>query len=566
MSGADLFMPSSKSSLRSTNTGSRTAHARRGTTWPARLTVTEWVAAALLSLLAIVMHAVVLTHAGALWRDEASTVWLATRPSLADVWQWLPYDHCPPVIHAAIRAWWALGLAESDLQLRGLGFALGMLQLGACWLAAWLTRKGPPVLLLALVAVNGTLVTVGDSFRGYGLGATFAMLVAASTWRVVQRPGLASAVFAAVVAVASVQSLYQAAIFVFAACSGAIVVCLVRRRWSAAIWPLGVGVAAAASMLPYVEIVRRAQDWYALEKAGFQWTVGWANLVAAAGGPLSSVAWLCVALCALTVAVSLRVLIRRAGAARSGDADSGDLDIFAGVGFLVALAVFAAFLKVAGLPTQPWYYTSLVAFSAVCLDAVVPRVNRWARAAVVLVAVSVGGATLAWGLGPLETRQTNVDAIAARVAADASEADFVIVHPWYCGATFARYYAGRAPWSTLPPLSDHFLHRYDLLKVEMQKPRPIDEVLQRVAATLRSGRRVWLVGFVPLDGTPPPAIGPAPDNPWGWFDEPYSAVWGMQLGYVLASHATSAGMVMRPEPGGVSAYENLPLVVLSGWR
>jgi hypothetical protein len=559
-------MSSSKSSRRSAKTGSRTIPDNGGPAWEARLAGAEWAAAGLLSLLAVAMHAVVLTHAGALWRDEASTVWLATRPSLADVWRWLPYDHCPPMIHAAIRSWWALGLAEPDLHLRGLGFALGMLQLGACWLAAWLTRKGPPVLLLSLVAVNGTLVAVGDSFRGYGLGATFVMLVAASMWRVVQRPGRASAALAATVAVSSVQSLYQAAFFVFAACAAAIVVCLVRRRWSVAIWPLGIGGVAAVSMLPYVGIVRRAQDWYALEKAGFQWRVGWSNLVAAGGGSVTAVAWTWVALCALTVAVSLGVLVRRAVLAGSGDTEPDDLDVFAGVGLLVAFVVFGAFLMTAGLPTQPWYFTSVVAFSAVCVDAVVPRIDRRARAAVVLVAVSVGGAALAWGLGPLETRRTNVDAIAARAAADASESDFVIVHPWYCGVTFARYYSGRAPWSTLPPLSDHFLHRYDLLKVEMRKPQPIDGVLQRAAATLRGGHRVWLVGFVPLDRTPPPAIRPAPDNPWGWFDEPYSTAWGMQLGYVLASHATSGGIVIAPEPTGVSGYENLPLIELSGWR
>ena len=536
----------------------------RGPRWDRWIGLVEWVVAGLLTTLAVALQGVFWTHAGALWRDEASTVWLATRPSLGEVWRWLPYDHCPPMVHLAIRAWWSLGLADSDLHLRLLGLLIGTLQVAACWVATGLMRHRPPVLLLALLGLNATLVVVGASFRGYGLGSVFAILVVATMWRLVRGPGWATAALAAVTAVLSVQCLYQNAIFVAAACCGAAAVFTLRRRWADVGWPIGVGAVAAASLLPYLGILRRAQDWYEIEKAGFQWTVGWQNLEATTGRPLPMVTWVWVALCVLAVGLAAVGLLRRWSKTRADE--EGGLLPFAGISMVAALLMFVFFLTAADLPTQPWYFAAPLAFVAVCLDAVVSTIHRWARLAVLLLAAYAGIAVVAWGLPPLETRQTNVDAIAAGLAREVSADDYVIVHPWYHGATFARYYTGVAPWTTLPPLEDHFLHRYDLLKVELEKVRPIDAVLQRIASTLQAGHRVWLVGWIPLGGVRPPEIQPAPNNPWGWFDQPYSVVWGMEVGYMVAMHTTGGGVFIKPDAAGVSQLENLQVVVVTGWR
>ena len=526
--------------------------------------VAEWAVAVALTALAAGLHAVFLTHAGALWRDEASTVWLATRPTLGEVWRSLPYDHCPPMIHLAIRAWTRLGFADSDLHLRVLGFLLGLLLLAAFWAATWMTRRRPPVLPLALLGLNATMIAVGDSFRGYGLGATLAILVFATMWRLAQRPGWARAVPAALAAGLSVQCLYQNAIFVLAAGCGAAAAIALRRRWREILWPLGVGAVCAASLAPYLPIVRRSQEWYVLEKAGFQWTGGWQNLSLALGHPVPAFNWVWVSLCAIALIAAGVAVVRRLP--RPASAEGGDLAAYAATAMVVSLAVFAAFLKTADLPTQAWYYTTLMAFVALCLDAILATAHRRARPALGLFAVGAGVLALVWGPGALESSQTNIDTLAALLGSDAAAGDYVIVHPWYCGATFARYYTGAATWTTLPPLADHDLHRYDLLKVELQKPQPIAPVLDRIAATLQAGHRVWLVGWIPLDGTPPPEIRPAPDNPWGWFDESYSIVWGMQAGYFITRHATQGHVVSAPSPAGVSAFENLGAYVVEGWR
>jgi hypothetical protein len=168
----------------------------------------------------------------------------------------------------------------------------------------------------------------------------------------------------------------------------------------------------------------------------------------------------------------------------------------------------------------------------------------------------------------LTARQTNVDLVARHVTASATPEDLVVVNSWYYGVSFNRYYAGTARWLTLPDIPDHRVHRYDLLKVRMAASHPIDDVLSAVAATLRSGHRVWLVGGArwPKPGEAVPQLPPAPLSPEGWHDWPYTTAWSGQLGSFLQGHAVQAAAVAVPAGGPVNDLEDLPLVVVEGWR
>jgi len=44
-------------------------------------------------------------NAGGLWRDEADLVHLSLLPSVSQVWQNLPHDSCPILMHLVVRAW-----------------------------------------------------------------------------------------------------------------------------------------------------------------------------------------------------------------------------------------------------------------------------------------------------------------------------------------------------------------------------------------------------------------------------------------------------------------------------
>jgi hypothetical protein len=120
--------------------------------------------------------------------------------------------------------------------------------------------------------------------------------------------------------------------------------------------------------------------------------------------------------------------------------------------------------------------------------------------------------------------------------------------------------------STLPPLEDYALMRYDLFKAKMQTKDPIAPVIDRITSTLQSGNRVWLVGSIPFTEKPLPEILPAPNNPLGWREEAYSFYWGEQVTQFLSAHCWRAALVIAPSTNCVKPFENLPVVALAGWK
>jgi hypothetical protein len=242
------------------------------------------------------------------------------------------------------------------------------------------------------------------------------------------------------------------------------------------------------------------------------------------------------------------------------------LILFAATSLVLGAACYAVFLKIAALPTHPWHYVPLMAFSAVCFDAIFFAAWRGARPVAIIFAALTISATFLFELPVVKCRQTNVDLIAAGLSSDVAASDYVIVHPWYCGVTFQRYYKAAAPWTTLPPLEDYTLHRYDLFKAKIQTKDPIAPVIDRITSTLQSGNRVWLVGEMPLSEEPLPEILPAPNNPWGWSADHYSFYWGVQVTQFLSAHSQRGAVVMPPSMNCVNPYEKLPVVVLAGWK
>src|SRR5437867_3716763 len=521
------------------------------------LRYSDWIAAALVTLCAVYLHALFFLNAGGLWRDEVDLVHLSLLPSISEVWQNLPHDSCPILMHLAVRAWSAAtSLGNTDPGLRVLGLYVGLFLLLAFWFASWTMRKGAPLLAVTLAGLNMTMIRAGDSLRGYGLGSALAVLMLALIWRLTCRPSLAAFSCAVAVAVLSVQALYQNAVFVFAACCGGFVLCAVERRWRDTLPIFAVGAAAAVSLLPYIPLIVRAQDWYIICKVGFRFSHGWEQLAVATGSPLTVFTWVWVALWIGALAPAICVLFWRRD--RLPDRVRG-LILFAGTSLVLGTAGFALFLKLAVFPTQPWYYVPLMAFSAVCLDAVFFAAWRWARPAAMILAVVTIATAFVFELPAMICRQTNVDFIATQLSNQAAPNDYVIVHPWQRGVTFQRYYKGAAPWTTLPPLEDHAIHRYDLLKAKMQTKDPIAPVIDRITSTLQSGNRVWLVGNIPFTQEPLPEIRPAPNNPWGWRDPFYSRYWGAQVTQFLAAHCQRSAVAIPPSTNCVNPVENLQL-------
>ncbi len=521
----------------------------------------EWVLGALITAAAVYLHWVNFRSAGALWRDEAGVVSIATLPTAHEMWFNIGHESCPILFPTLLRAWF-FTVGSSDGALRVFGFIVGLLMLGALWLNGWFFHHSAPLVALGLLAVNASVVRWGDSLRAYGLASVLMLVTLAMIWCFTRAPDLKRWLAAAVAAVISVQSLFQNSFLLLAVCAAAAAVIARRRDFKNSLAALAIGVPAAISLLPYHAIIREARDWSVLSQIGFLPALIWTNLSSAMAPAAPWLRWLWIALALVVIARCVRRIRILPNAAED---DANTAAFFAGTALVAGLIGFSIFLWIAKMPTQVWYFLPITTFAAVCIDAALAnwpaRWQLWCWAVPVLALGCLPGARELAAY-----RQTNMDLIAGVLRERADAHDLIVVHPWTFGVSFDRQYFGPTPWTTVPPLADHRFHRYDLFKTQMVLENPAEPVFDQVAATLRAGNHVWLIGEIPLSQTPPPQIRPAPNNPWGWLDDPYSDVWGAQVGYFVAMHATRGEVIPIRSPNPISQLENVQVMAVAGWQ
>ena len=542
-----------------------------------RLPQIERIVLLLTTLLLAGLHVANLFGAGAFWRDEVGDLVYANMPSWAHVWSQLKYDNFPPLLLALLRGWHALGLAGDGTGYRVFGLLVGLGILATLWAnARWLGARAP-FFSLALFATGWLVVRVGDSIRPYGLGWLSMLLTFGLLWRVVQsaRPGRIAA--AGLAAVLSVQVLYQNAFLLLAMGAAGMIVAARAGRWRSVAAVAGIGLAAALTLLPYaLGPVRDAGAWSVISRCGVPWgRVGW-MFDAALRSSSDAMPWAWGLAAGVLVTVAL-VLPRLPGSKGETPADadaagpSREAHWYAVGAALLALPLFVGFLKFLGMATMPWYYVLPLALAASALDVLGSALEadrRWRTARLAFLALCLA-LTLPAAWNHVQTRATNADLAAAAVAKEAVPGDYVIVAPWPYGVPFSYYYKGSAPWTTLPPLADNTIHRYDLMKVAVENPaEAVRPVFARMEATLRAGGRVWIVGT--LDSTPegrtPTVPQPAPDPRFGWDEASYEIAWERLLGDALQAHAIRAA-VIDPAPGAVvSGLENMRVCRVEGWR
>ena len=183
------------------------------------------------------------------------------------------------------------------------------------------------------------------------------------------------------------------------------------------------------------------------------------------------------------------------------------------------------------MPYSPrtWYFIALFACVAASIDVIANIVcrstgSRIIRLVIALAIVLVSAPT-AWP--KLLRPQSNVSAISGALVREANPADLMVVERWTVGVSFNWYYHGVTPWMTLPPLNDHRGHRYDLLKAKLSDPSPLRELNDAIAATLRSGHRVWIVTENDENKYPPAPLPTtaAPDPLVGWNQWAFRRLW-----------------------------------------
>jgi hypothetical protein len=162
---------------------------------------------------------------------------------------------------------------------------------------------------------------------------------------------------------------------------------------------------------------------------------------------------------------------------------------------------------------------------------------------------------------------TNCDEIAATLESRAVADDLIIVTSPLYGISFQRYYHGRAGWTTLPPIEDLTLHRWDLVKQAMMQPDPLPDLVSRAQNILQSGHKIFLIGKLgPAPATEPAPLPPAPQSQFGWQMEAYTSQWKSELTYWIEHHAVHGTNVPADDNELANPLEQLGLFEISGFR
>lgn len=541
---------------------------QRGETRAAVIRRAEWGVAIAATAILVGLHLTFLLSAGGLWRDEVNCVNLANLPSPKEMWLHLQYDSFPMFWFLLLRAWMRLGPGATDFGIRTLGLLVGLGVLAVLWKNARALGHSIPLVSLTLLGFNSAVISSGDSIRGHGLGMLTGLLTFGLIWEAAHAPTPRRLGLAMLAALIGVHSLYFNTVFLLAACFGGTAVSVSRKSLRSAGLIVGIGAICAISLLPYAGTIRAMRQWDDILRVTVDLAWIWRKLEEAFASTGGSIQWVWIGAATLAVAAALRAWLRDApGGLSERDRDAA---LYCGVALVTGLAAYIFFLMTLSYFTHAWYYVTLMALVAACLDAPLGLLTRTIAARGLRLAMVL--AVIALVIHPVwttvRTRKTNVDLVASKVGELAVKGDLILVNPWYVGITFDRYYHGKAERITIPPLAFNGFHRYDLLKEKMMSRRPMAPILEGIQRALQEGHRVFWVGdlFVPMEGELPPDPPPAPRAPWGWDDGPYYYSWGLQVGHFIQSHAQTTAQIEVPLQQAVSGYEETSLYVIGGWR
>jgi hypothetical protein len=520
--------------------------------------------AAMLLLILITLHFIVLFHSGGLWRDEAGSVNLVNLTSVFDFGEKFRSGSFPILWFLLLRIWIFIGLGGTDFALRLLGLITGLGVLGALWYVGRTLGARLPLIALALFAMS-PVAFAGDSLRAYGLGVLLILLALAAMWSVLKNPTPWRMVVCAAIVILSVHCLYHNSFLIFAICMGAAAVGLYRRQWKLIAFPLGVGMLAAASVMPYLGIFSKVSDVHIIRRIpiDIMWVFHSFQKAIDPSGILLTWVWALLAL--LTVILFIWLLVK---SSQAFSVEEKELALFLLITMLISIIAYFVFFKILSWPIQSWYYLPLIAVLIVIIDRGVEMICKISSTGRIIRIVCVLGIALflfmdSWNA--VHTRQTNVDVLAAKLEMLADKDDLIVVTRFFYGVSFTRYYKGSAPWVTLPEIADHSVHRYDLLKNKMMEKDPVKPVLQKMTKTLQSGHRVWLVGELNFlrPGEIPQELLPSPNNlPYRWSEIAYESSWLDMAAFTLQTYGRTLKVISIPVDGPVYEEENLPLMVV----
>src|SRR5438093_7059811 len=193
-------------SVRRSRAGSGSTSAPRTMSVPRK---DQWAVLGFSCLAALLLQIQLHRHAGAFWRDEASTLLIASAPDLATMWSWLSKDSAPALVHALLRIWRLAVPYGGDGWIRLFGTLVFLAIIPSLLLTCRVLTGRLPLLAPALVLFNPTIFYFGSSLRAYGLAVLLIVPCCAAFWRVARNPTRRNVAASAALAFLSCHSSYQ---------------------------------------------------------------------------------------------------------------------------------------------------------------------------------------------------------------------------------------------------------------------------------------------------------------------------------------------------------------------
>ena len=526
----------------------------------------EWIVAVLLSVMVLFLIAVRVSHAGALWRDECAVVQLARMPAVSDITRNFQHEAFPIPFPILIRGYTNL-FGDSDASLRVFGAAVGLALVCALWLSARCAGDGLPIISLPFLGLSTTFLIWGLTIRGYGLGSVLIVLAFGLFVLLLRKPSPAIIAAAALASIAAVQCLVHNLVLVFALALSVTVIGLLRRDAKNMAIFLAIPALCAISFLPYLSAYTSGSPWSIVVESPLTFRSLSTQFILATGDPsLAFVSCWAIAFLILLSAATLRLYHLR----RRRPTPEWDILLYLMLAPVMATVGYYLFLHLLNYFARPWYFLALLSILAVSLDALAASLLslKWIRLFRLLIALAAIAILPFYVWPKISQRQSNIDVVAKKVTELAKPVDLIVVAPWQYGISFNRYYKGAARWITLPKIGDLRVHRYDLFREKMVSPHPIDDVLEEIQRALAAGNRVWFVGGLNQlqQNQAPRFLSPAPDPISGWNNLAYSRSWLESLSAFVRAHGERGQTVALPSASGVNELENVPLMVVGGWR
>lgn len=517
---------------------------------------------------ALVLAAVFAWCAGGFWRDEANELEMASR-TLPDLWASLHLDSFPLASFLFFKLWLLITPhGAQELVFRVLG---GMIFLAIVLLVRANVRalsQGHSVLFLAFFVLNPYVVRYASGIRPYGLSAIFLLTALLFLGRFVRGARRRDLWLGTLFCFLGVHCHYSNVVLLLCLMLGTAVACLVGGDKKAAVTSLLAGLIVLATLLVYLPVLAEARYWTVLVQSN---TPNWASmgeriktffgvLPPSLGGIALYGALL---LGCLTWAVA--TIFRR-----QSSLSLKKTTWFALLAGLSAPLGLLALLAALRSPVAEWYFIPAAALLSVGADVLASHFlesQPILRRPFLLLTGAVSLSLLVTGWPKLQVAQTDIPKIAAHIQAQGGTKDLIVLYPWYYGVTFHRYYHGGAVWQTLPPLADHSIHRYDLLRRQMETEQSLQSLLRQTREALKRGGTVWFVGEFQFNGKSDlkiynPKASPLSIEKIGKFEQ----FWVATYTKYLLDHGAQGRYVDFNVSPEFHSLESPPINVISGWK